>query len=400
MYKIFLLLIFVLSINLFAFDESLLKEEKQDILQQKEAEIRASSKQLKYNWISPLNLSASTSKSNTQDDFGYDTSIQLNQDIFRSGGIGEALEYGDLKLAYDLIGLDKERTILYQELFVSLLKLEKLKFSLEQTEYKLKNGDIEVFLKKEQYKIGTVDITELNRALMDKNSILKTLLTTKTTLLNQKIRLTKLTDITLEKIKIPHFKLLSKEHYLKNNINILKVKLQNKLAKSAYNITKSDYLPKLSVNAQYGYQDTKVSSLQNSKTNHDYHSLGLNLSMPLDYNTKAALQEKKAISIRTKLEITDLEADEIALYNEALHQIENYQDHSKVIEKNILLYDELIDIGEKGFKSGYKSGYDVETLKNTKIIDLVEIKINDIDIQIEQVKLHFATNLNEVTYEK
>ncbi len=400
MYKIFLLSVLIVINNLSAFDESLLKPEKQEILQQKEAEIKASAKQLKYNWISPLSLSASTSKSNTQDDFGYNTSIQLNQDIFRSGGLGEALAYGDLKLAYDLIGLDQERTILYKQLFTVLFDLERLRLTKEQTEYKLKNSDIEVFLKKEQYKIGTIDITELNRALMDKNTILKTLLTTKTMLLEKEITLKKLTDISLAQIKTPHFSLLPKVLYLKNNLNLLKVKLENKLAKTSYDLTKSSYLPKLSVNGQYGYQDTKVSSYQNSNDDHDYHSVGLSLSMPLDYNTKASLQEKKANAIKSELEISDLEIDEIALYNTAIHQIRNYQDHSKVLEKNIVLYDELIDIGKKGFDSGYKSGYDIETLKNTKMIDVLEIKINDIYIQVEQAKLHFATNLNEETYEK
>ncbi len=393
MQKIFLLFIVTFSINLFSYDKTLLKSQKQEILQHKAKEIKARAKQLKYNWLSPLNLSASVSKSDSQDDIGYDSSIRLNQDLFRSGGIGHALDYADLKLAFDLIVLDKERAVLYKELFIAVLEYQRLNLQLKQTQLRVENSKIELFLKKEQYKAGTVDITLLNRALMDRNSILKTLLSTKTAILSIKIKISKLTDKPLGDIDIPKFEQLSKKLYLNNNLNILKVKLENSLAKKTYKLTKSKYLPRLSLSGQYGYRDNETDNFQYFNQDNNYHNIALNLNMPLDYNSKASKQEKKIAILRTKLEISDLQTEEFSFYKTTMSQIKNYQEHSQIIEENIALYDNLIEISKKGFASGYKSGYDVKTLKNTKKIDILEKKINDIHIQTELTKLHFSTNL-------
>ena len=377
-----------------ASESSLLRENKQDIIKEQKKEIEANAHRLKYDWISPLNLSSSYSKSDTQSDAVSDTSINLNQDIFRSGGIYYKMQYAQSKLENSLASLAKENTTLYQELFVGLLQLKKLRLLLEQTHYSFLNTEIEVFLKTEQYKAGAVDITELNRALRDKNTILKTELTAKQAIVEKEITLQKLTTVNLDDISIPHFELISQDEYETKNYNLLVANLTTEQSDEEYKITRSAYLPTLSLNGAYGYLDNPNINFHN-----DYYRVGATISMPLDYNYYATLQESKAAYLKNRLKIEDTKIDVQANYKSAQSKIENYNEYNKVTKENIILYTSLIEVIKEALNAGLKTGYDLETLQNTKMVDELEIAINEINIQIELAQLLFATKQGENYYE-
>lgn len=384
----------VVVVNLLASQNPLLRENKQNIINAQKQEIEANSQKLKYNWISPLNISSSYSKSDTLDDAVSDTSIKLNQDIFRSGGIGYSIEYADVKLENSLSSLALENSTLYKELFQGLLEYKKLHLILEQNHFTLLNTEIDTFLKTQQYQAGDVDITELNRALREKNAALKVELLAKQTMIEKEIALKKLTTVELDTIEIPTFELVSKEEFQEANYN-MQVAMTNKtLADKEYKITKSSYLPTISANAAYGYLDNP-----NLDFNDDYYSVGATVSIPLDYNTKATLQESKAIYLQNSLNILESKIDAMALYDAGVSKIENYKAYKSVTQDNIELYTKLIDITSKAVKAGMKTGYDLQTLQNTKKIDELELQISDINIQIELAKLIFATQKGEDYYE-
>ena len=397
--KYYLLLCMLLISQLSALDTTLLTEDKQKIFKQKKRTIEASAQSLKYNWVSPLNLSTSLNSSEGINQATYGASLQLNQDIYRSGGIEESMSYADSKLAYDMLSLEQENATLYEELLGGLLELKKLKVTLEQAQYKFENSKIEVFLKTQQYKTGSVDITQMNEALMNKNTFLKSILTTKESIIDKEITLKKLTDVPLENIKVSYFRELAQETFVENNFNILQAKLESKLVGTEYEIKKTDYLPTLSVNGQVGYQDNINSSVQTLQDN-AYHSVGVTFSMPLDFNQKSALEEQEASYLQSRIEINDVESDEISLYKQRMNKINNYKEHNRVTQENIALYYELIEVANQGFKAGYKTGYDLQTLQNTKLIDELEIAINKINIQLTQAQLHFESNLGEKYYER
>jgi outer membrane protein TolC len=308
--------------QLSALDTTLLTSDKQKIFKQKQRAIEANAQNLKYNWVSPLNLSTSLNSSEGMNQSTYNASLQLNQDIYRSGGIGESMSYADSQLAYDMLNLERENATLYEELLGGLLELQKLGVTLEQAQYRFENAKIEVFLKTQQYKAGSVDITEMNQALMNKNTILKTILTTKESLIDKEISLKKLTHIPLKQIKVSYFQELSQDTFVQNNFNLLQAKLESKLAGTQYAIKKTDYMPTLSVNGQVGYQDNIDSSRQTLQ-NHAYHSMGVSFSMPLDFNSKSVLEEQEASYFQSRIEVSDVEADEISLYKQRINKIEN-----------------------------------------------------------------------------
>lgn len=391
-----LLLGLLLSVNLFADDYmQYLTTQKQQIQIEKKKEIEAAYKGLKYNWINPLTLSASTSKNSNFDVWSKSAGVSLNQDLFRSGGILYALDYANTKREYDLLSLEIENNTLYQELYLALLNLKVLELELSQNDYQIKNADINIFLKRQQYQTGEIDITLLNDALMEKNTLLKSKLTLQESISKQKIALTALTDTPLEHIVIPTFTTPEKTRFLHNNLTLLLVDAQSNLSNITYKLTKTGFLPTLSVNGQYGYQDNTSDGILNQNPDNTYHNMGLTLSMPLDFNTKSSLQEAKAAAMAQKIAIADTKNDQLSTYEQQISQIQNYKDHIAVIEENLKLYKELITITECGFKSGYKTGYDLQTLQHTKEIDRLEIEIDQLNIQIESAKLTFAMRTGE-----
>lgn len=396
MYKKLILFYFLAMLSLFASEDgTIIKKNKQDIIQYKKQEVEANTQKLKYNWIAPLNINSSYTKTDSNDEFISDTSITLNQDIFRFGGIAYQMSYADAKSRYDLATIAIENASLYKELFLGLLNLQNLNLSLKQTQYKLKNSEIEIFLKTQQYKTGNVDITELNTALRDKNTILKVELTLKQNIIDQEISLKKLTDIPLEKINLPKFRLLSQEEYSELNYNILQAQLNTQQADQEYKIVKSNYDPSISINGKYGYLDNP-----NINQSQDYNSIGAAINIPLDYNTNTTIEESKIALMRKKVQVSDTVADELSLYDKAISKVKNYQEHNTVIKNNIELYNKLIKIIEEGLKVGLKTGYDLQTLQNTRTVDEIEVNINLVNIQSELAQLQFSTNLGENYYGK
>ena len=394
MLKTFFIVFVLIAFNLLASDVALLRVNKQNILNEQKKEIEANSQKIKYGWISPLNLSTSYSKNDTQDEGVSDTSLNVNQDVFRSGGIFYAIDYANVKEKNSLTSLALENSSLYKELFLTLLELKKLRLILEQNHFTFLNTEIEVFLKTQRYKAGDVDVTELNRALRDKNAALKIELIAKQAIVEKEIELKKLTDVELRDIKIPTFELSSQERYKKTNYLLQVSKLNSELSDKSYKITRSSYLPTLRLNGAYGYVDNP-----NINFSDDYYRVGATLSMPLDYNYYSTLQESKAIYLNNKLQIQESKIEEMALYEAGVSKIKNYEAYKVVTKDNIKLYANLIEIIQKALESGLKTGYDLKTLQNTKKIDELELEISDVNIQIEIAALIFATNMGENYYE-
>ncbi|HEX5624065.1 MAG TPA: TolC family protein, partial [Sulfuricurvum sp.] len=78
-----------------------------------------------------------------------------------------------------------------------------------------------------------------------------------------------------------------------------------------------------------------------------------------------------------------------ASYEQKVALIENYRRLITIIRSNLHYYDELIRATEAAVKAGYKAGYDLQTLQNSRAIEELEIKINDLNIQIELAALYY-----------
>lgn len=369
---------------------SLLSPEKQSYYEQQQDQINAGSEKLRYDWISPLNLKASNvyEKASTgAHDTRQSISAGVSQDIFRSGGITYAIGYADAKKEADTIGMQKEIAGIHQELIFAVLSYRKNALILEQSEIKLKNAKIEIFLKRKQYEAGDIDITLLNNALMNQSSELKNNTAIRFSLANQRLEAAKLSDQTIDTINLPTFALIQKDEFLLEGWNI---RYAHSLAQSTaqqYGQTKSAYLPKLTLIADAGVQ--RYDSREFADYRGNFYDMGLQLTMPLTYNASASIQEVQSTYLKQQAQTADVKRQMSAQYDQSIVHIESYQRVIAITKENLKFYNELINATKAAVDAGYKAGYDLQTLQNTRSIEELEIKINEINVQIELSTLHF-----------
>lgn len=389
-YALFCLILSFISLN--ADEKVLFSQEKQNLLLHEQNRYESEYEKLKYNWISPLNLSISYGYDKMYTgDYGTNTDVfaSFSQDIFRSGGITYQINYADAQKTANEKAFAKEIASINEELFSALLNYKKTLYQKEQSELILKNKEIEIFIKRQLYDVGKADITELNNALMEQSSELKNLVSYKYMLAHLREEVSKLSDIDPVTFLLPTFTLIQMDTYLQNNLNLSYLRSQTKSYEYLYHVTKSSYLPSITLRTSAGYQEYDSQKYAN-KNNGTYYGAGITLNIPFAYNASAAVQESKATYLKQAAEEADIQRITKASYAQSLELIESYRSYTEITLKNLSLYDALIEAIEAGVNAGAKTGYDLQTIKNTKAIEKLNIKINEIEIQIELAKLHFA----------
>ncbi len=379
---------------------TLLSEPKQELLRYEKENIDAEHEKLRTDWIAPINLSGSyTYSKSAQGNYHSDMigiSASASQDIFRSGGITYQIAYADAKAQSRSIALEQTIASLNSQIFNTLLNLKKSAYQLEQSDLRLKNKEIAIFIKRQLYDAGKVDITELNNALMDKSSELKTRSSLRYTIAQQHLELSKSSDVDPETITLPTFALIEKEFYLNRQFDLAYTRRQSETLSHFYDVTRTHYLPSLALNGTLGYQNFNAKELPNDYRG-NYYTAGLSLNLPLSYNASATIQEAKAAYLKESAATADKAREIEATYKQSLELIDNYNDIISITNQNLSLYNDLITATQAGVNAGVKTGYDLQTLTNTKAIEELEIKVNEINIQIELAKLHFSLNTSKDT---
>lgn len=374
-------------------DRLLFSPEKQNYFQQQQHQIDATYEKLHYDWLSPINLKASSiyekSASYGAKDTRQSLSAGIAQDLFRSGGITYAIDYAHAKKESDSLALGKEIAGINQQLMNAVLTYRKNEIVLKQSDLKLKNAQIEIFLKRKQYEAGDIDITLLNNALMNQSNELKNNTALRYTLAQQKFEAAKLTDRPIASLSVPLYTLTQKETFLEEGWNIRYAKALAGSAAQQYGQIKSSYLPKLTLIADAGYQRFDSRTAPSADYRGNFYDAGLQLSMPLAYNASAASQEAQAAYLKQQAQSADTKRQMDALYDQTVALVDSYKQTISITQNNLNYYDELLEATKAAVKAGYKAGYDLQTLQNTRAIEELEIQINEINIQIQLSQLHY-----------
>ncbi|MBN2869765.1 MAG: TolC family protein [Campylobacterales bacterium] len=375
-------------------ENSFLSPQKQTLLQEEKNRYEAEHEKLRTNWIAPLNLSGSYSYDKSAGGTESDTkrlSASISQDVFRSGGITYQINYADANRQVREIALDQEIAALNEQLFVALLTYHKKRYELEQSGKKIDNYDIEIFIKRHLYEAGKADITELNNALMNKSAELKNAASLEYDIARQRLEIAKLSDVNPDTYPLPRFTLAPQDEYLENRLDLRYARAQAQSLEHLYRVSETNYLPSLALNAGVGYQKYDPKTFSGGYDG-EYYSAGATLSVPLTYNASATIQEARATYLKQAAEAADKKRETAASYAQSLELIESYRRYIGITERNLALYDDLIAATQAGADAGTKTGYDLQTVKNTKAIEEYTIRINELNIQLELAKLHFALN--------
>ncbi|KIM10722.1 MAG: hypothetical protein KU38_07035 [Sulfurovum sp. FS08-3] len=366
---------------------TLLHEHKQAIQNNSEKEIEALYESEKSDWVSPASLSLSTYKSSNMD-LTQKVAVSFNQDIYRFGGIKYQISYAKSNQRYKLTQLKLENNNYYLTIYNTILEIRKLQIQIQQTQYQIQNKELEMSIEKNKYQNGFGDITMLNRAIMDKNTQLQNIINLKNSLNTYQKELYKVTPIEQSNIALPHFRIISQKKFLDKNYQLTLSKMQSDMKKIQLNLTQSNYYPKVTLNGEIGYQKSEHYGVTQYDDN--YYNVGVNINIPLDFNQKSTIQAKKIAYMNEVLKEQDIKIEQEAFYKQTVGNIQNYQNYQTILRQNIKLYHEILQNTQKGLKVGYKSGYDYKIMKNTYQIHQLEVKLYDLHIQQELLKLHFA----------
>lgn len=395
------LFIFLLTFTyLFANEDGLklLKDDKKEYRKLDKESILKKYDYSKNSWIGTINLDASVSTTHPfdkskDDNYSKQASIGFTQSLFESGGIWSKIDNAKSTFDYDLLSWENENSELLLSIYSTLLEIKKLKYQQFQNRIKYENKDIELIIKKIQYEAGKSDIIELNNAVMSKNIAYRDVISVENSLKQKELELAKYTDLKYENIEILDFKPISKEDFLQKNFSLLKEDARVAILNSSYKIDRSKYLPKLTLNANARYSNTKDdfnNMLSDTRKEDSQSTASLNFSMPLfDYNMSSKLQESKIEVLKQQTYLNDLKSDIESDFEQILTKIDTYEKISKSIDDNIKLYEDLIKANRVSNQAGMTASYDLEILENSKKINEYDLLINDINILQEYSKLYF-----------
>jgi outer membrane protein TolC len=369
----------------------LLQKDKKELRQIEKEVIEKKYEGAKDEWIGTINLNSSIGKNrdfteNENSDMTRSVGLSFSQSIYESGGIEYSIQYARQQLKSDLIAWENANIAIFQTIYETLLSIKKLKLQIEQSDYALKNKNIELILKKIQYEAGKVDIIDLNNAVMSKNNQQKENISLRNSLKDKEYELSKYTSLKSNEIKIIDFKIVDKEKFLRDNLNIRYENSKVELLDTAHNQLKSSYLPKVSLNTS-----TKYSNDEN-KENNESGTIGLSASMPLfDITKDAKLEKSKLEVLKQKVNVTDMQNELVYEYEQILAQINTYDEYEKTISDNLKLYEDLIMVNKSSNAAGMTADYDLEVLQNTQKVNEYDLQINDINKKLQYTKLYFKT---------
>jgi len=386
--KVKLLLCSLIFSNLYAqteaFDERILSEKRLKNFDLTKEQIQEDSSKLKKDWINPITYQYTN---NLGEDYKTQRSmISINQPIFQSGGIYQAIKYADNSYKYADLDLAQQKKESIKEALNLLFKIEKTNLNIQKAQYTLANAKIDVNRKKEQVLNGFLDASYLDDSLL-------TLNTTKHNLVDLKYQKEELinnfnnissSDYT--KFELPTFIIFNEKEFLENNINLKKIEADvDKKGNYSY-MTMAKYLP--SVNAYYNYSKYHDIDDNIKLTKENEQTFGVSVTVPFDSRTFNDVQSKRIEYLKSKLNLENSVDDEKTFFKSKLQKIAMLDERLQITKDDLEVYDSILKTINEEKIAQIKTQSDLDTLQNSQKIKSFDLKIYEIDKQLELLEMY------------
>jgi hypothetical protein len=354
----------------------------------------AESSKLRDSWISPLDLNYNYSKSNPYDSKQLQESaaIKMSQKIFASGGIYYGIKYAYASKIYSDYSIDVAKRKLVKDAISTLMQIKQMDFKVMKQKLQIQNSEISLNQKKEQYLNGQIDSGFLNNAVIERNVAIQGLYDLQTNKQKLISRFNAISDMDYKQAHIPNLSLLTLEEFLKYNI-VLSMS-QSDIVKNKFfkDVTVSKYMPSVNFNAGYSWQKSENQTFfaGSNQISHetDYYNYGFSVRVPLDINTFRDIESSKVSYLKSKVNIQDSKRELTAIFEQVMQNIKNLQNKKQLSIENKDIYEELLSQTKEMFSAGYRTKYDVTLLQNSVNIQETDVKIFDIDKQLELLTLY------------
>jgi len=386
--KVKLLLCSLICVNTYAQnildDNSILSDPRKKSIELSKEQIKEDSSKLKKDWINPITYQYTK---NLGEDYNTSRSvISINQPIFQSGGIFQAIKYANSTYNYASLEIEQQRKELIKQAVNLLFNIEKTNLNIQKAKYTLENAKIDVNRKKEQVLNGFLDASYLDDALLTLNSTKHTLVDLKYTKQDLINSFDSISSKPYTQFELPTFKIFSQEEYLKNNIEIKKAEADITKKGNYSFMTMAKYLP--SVNAYYTYSkyhdtddDTKLSK-ENTQT------YGLTITVPLDSRTFNDIESKKIDYLKSKLNLQNTVTDEKTFFKTNLEKIAMIDERLQITNEDLEVYNSILQIINEEKEAQLKTQSDLDTLQNSQRIKSLDLKIYELDKQLTLLDMY------------
>ena len=365
-----------------------LSREKNLIFDYQEEANRLESAVLRKSWISPLMLSYGESRSDQP--WGKEArdstfSVGISQPIFKSGGIYYAVKFANAQEGATAAQIRLQRRQMITQAIEILFDLRKNRLQQRQLRLKIRNDEIDIRRKREQYDAGVIDSSFLNQAILQRNQDRTSLLVLQLAEKNLRNAFSLLSDKNPDNLRLPHLRLISRRRYRQNNLELEAQRLQ--LAGSEYNskMTWSKYLPTLSVNADYYDTDSNRPLIG---MHDDYYRYGFQISMPLSVNAPQDIEAGRVRYLQQAVQLQDKRKSVASEYKLVLDTIAIIDKKIALARSDEKLYRSLLASTKEQAQAGQKTQLDVETMRNAMEMAKLDAKVYEVEKQIQLLKLY------------
>lgn len=366
------------------FDEEILSDTRKKTFDLNEKQIKEDSLKLKKDWINPINLQYT--KYLGEDYKNEKSLISINQPIFRSGGIYQAIKYADSTYDSSSIQINQERKKLIKEAISFLYLIEKTNLNIKKTKLSVLNAQIDVNRKKEQVLNGFLDSSFLDNALLTLNDSKQSLITLKYQKIEYINNFNNISSKDYSEFKLPKFEFFDEKEYIQRNIDLAKAKSDIIKDENFKAITIAKYLP--SVNAFYNYSKNHYTNGKPGLENSYEQDFGLSVTVPLDSRTFNDIESKKIEALKSKLAYKNKIDDEKTFYRNQVQKINMLEERITITKEDLGLYNSILTIIKEEKEAQLKTQSDLDTLQNSQKIKSLDLKIFEIDRQMELLELY------------
>ena len=368
--------------------ENYLSQEKNLLFDYQQEINRLQSSVLRKSWINPIRLSYAESTSTqpwNQNVTERTFSVGIDQPIFKSGGIYYAIRYADIQEGANRAQIALQRRQLIVQAIDTLFQLKKNRLQQKQLRLKIRNDEIDIRRKREQYDAGILDSSFLNQAILQRNRDKTTLLATQLAERNLRNAFSLLSDKRPDRLRLPKLTLIRKEEYRKKNLELAVQKMRVKQSEANSKMTWAKYLPTLALNANYydTHSDRPLPGMRD-----DYYRYGFRISMPININAPQDIEANRVDFLRQAVQLQDDRRRVESEYRLVMDTLAIIDKKIALARSDEKLYRGLLRSTKEQASAGQKTASDVEIMRNSMQIARLDARIYEIERQIQLLQLY------------
>lgn len=373
---------------------SILNQEKRETLELERRQNVEESQKLKWQWLNPLTLSYSESNNFDYSPSAYTRSyrVGVNQPIFKSGAIYYGIRYAGSSKRYGDVQMDIKEKSLIRSALVALFNMRRVDFQIQKQGLLVKNADLEVQRKQEQFKAGFIDGSELDNAILSQNQAKLSLLDLEESRQESLSALRTVSDVDYTIFELPKFFWIERDSYLTKNLELERLRLDEQRQRDKYRGVAGSFGPQISLQADYYRQKVERSPAVLRGDWNEYTTAGVTLSIPFFNVTRSHQVESARIDhLKAALSQADALRSEEVFYEKQKFKLQSLQERRRIASENLTLYTSLLSDNVKRKRIGEVTAYDVEIMQNSKEIRELDLKIYDLDEQLILLELYIKT---------